>query len=89
MSTPDFPERFALSLYGKTDKANASENDNPDFKAGYQRGLGTDESGIDAISDEWQKRGQPERGEALEKFCEWKRGYWASRMAKAWYRIRE
>ncbi len=91
MNTPDFPERFALSIYGKTDKANASENNNPDFQAGYKRGLmpEAETNGIDAIREEWEKRFQPEHGQALDDFREWKRGYWASRMARSWYRIRE
>lgn len=86
MSAQDFLERLAISLYGKTDKVNAAENDNPDFLAGFDIGMSEDSKSTDAITREWVGRGQPESGEALEKFREWKRGFWAATMQKAWYR---
>lgn len=42
---------------------------------------------IDAISREWRLRGEPEpEGEAFDKFREWKRGFWAASMQRAWFK---
>lgn len=84
MSTPDIPERLAQSMYGKTDKVNAAENDNEDFQAGYDYAMHGDAKTTDAISREWRLRGEPEpEGEAFDKFREWKRGFWAASMQRA------
>lgn len=84
----DFPERLARSVYGKTDKANAAENNNPDFQAGYR--VGKDSTGLtsDYILHEWQQRGEPEGEDnpALIAFREWKRGFWAGRIQKSWHK---
>lgn len=83
----DFPERLARSVYGKTDKANAPENNNSDFQDGY--GVGKDSTSLpsDYILHEWQRRGEPDvDGSELSAFREWKRGFWAGRMQKTWLR---
>lgn len=73
-------------MYGKSDKVNAVENDNPDFKSGYDCAMGTPGT-LDAIGDEWEQRGRPEEGDALAKFREWKRGFWAAKMQRSYHRI--
>jgi hypothetical protein len=65
--------------YGKSDKANAPENQNREFHDGYSAGV--DSLGFDArevIEEESSLRN--EIGDDLGKgFEEWERGFWAAR----------
>lgn len=79
----DVPDRIARALHGKGDKANAIENQTAEFQAGYAEGLTNQAAnGLAAITAEWRRRGSPD--ELTDDFREWKRGYWAARMQRAW-----
>lgn len=59
----------------------APENDNSDFKAGYQRGLqGEPNECLEGITTEWKRRGSPTTVD--DSFTTWKRGYWAGRYTR-------
>lgn len=78
----DFPETFHRSLYHKSDDPEHADNrDSREFLDGYAEGL-TAERGIESIGNEWRARGCPE--ELSDGFREWKRGFNAATMRKAW-----
>jgi hypothetical protein len=72
------------TLYDKSDKANAQENRNSQFQAGYEHGISENEGGTDLIAAEYERRNEP-GVETVEfaLFREWKRGFWAGRMQKS------
>ena len=80
----DFPSRFHRSLYGKSDDPEHAENRNSrEFLDGYAEGLTFDKAnGLDAISDEWERRGSLDDPGA--GFREWKRGYNAASLRRSW-----
>lgn len=82
--SPDFPSRFHRSMYGKSDDPEHADNrDNREFLDGYAEGLTFDKtSGLDAIVDEWERRGSPEQ--LGTGFCEWKRGFNAASLRRSW-----
>ena len=66
-------------LYKKSDKANSPENQSEDFLAGFEVGKRREIN--DPIPAEYARRGRPHLGtKECDKFKEWKRGYWASRL---------
>jgi hypothetical protein len=75
----DTAARVHREKYGKSDKRNAPENQNPEFQDGYRTGV--DSLGFDArkvIEEEFLLR--VEVDDDLGKgFEEWKRGFWAAR----------
>ena len=70
-------EKIAFWSYGKSDRANATENQSEGFRRGYaaaiNRGPGTES--MDAISQEYNRVGCPEP--LTKDFKDWKRGWWA------------
>lgn len=79
----DISETIHRALYGASDKANAPENQGEEFRAGYAFGSECPHT-IDAISDEYKRRGEPAfESRAFEFFREWKRVYWAAQMQRA------
>jgi len=75
----DVAEAIALGVYGRTSRVNSPQNQSEDFQAGFKVGCGLSGSErIDAIQDEWKRRGCPHGGPAFERFREWKRGMWAA-----------
>jgi hypothetical protein len=75
----DTAGRVHREKYGKSDKRNAPENQNPEFQDGYR--IGVDSLGFDArkvIEGEFLLR--VEVDDDLGKgFEEWSRGFWAAR----------
>jgi hypothetical protein len=64
--------------YGRSDKANAWENQNADFQAGYAWGIETFAYGSDkVITGELDFRAEFRL--STNGFSEWKRGLWAAR----------
>lgn len=85
----DFPSRVHQSLYGKNDDPEHADNRrSPEFLDGYAQGMIHDKgSGLDAVADEWERRGRP--NEASEDFREWKRGFNAATLRKSWQTAQE
>jgi hypothetical protein len=75
----DIAGNVHFKYYGKSDKLNASENQNREFQDGFS--AGADSLGFDArevIEEEFSLRN--EIGDDLGKgFEEWERGFWAAR----------
>lgn len=65
-------ERIARVFHVLSDKANAPENQSPEWQAGYAHGL-TRTDGLTAIAVEFAKRHHI----MSDDFKEWKRGLWA------------
>ncbi len=80
----DFPFRIHQSLYGKSDNPEHADNrESREFLDGYAEGLTCErKNGLDAITEEWTRRGMPE--ELSADFREWKRGFNAGSMRKTW-----
>jgi hypothetical protein len=79
MSTPKtIGEKIAFWSYGKSDRANASENQSEGFQRGYHAAINrqphTESS--DAIFDEYRRVGSPD-DPLTNDFKDWKRGWWA------------
>lgn len=81
---PDVPEQVHRGLYRKSGNPMHPDNsDSPNFLGGYLAGQHYDKtSGIDAISDEWERIGSPNVLPA--SFKEWKRGFNAGSMRRSW-----
>lgn len=78
----DIAEKIQIALYKKSGVA--SKNTDPDFLSGYGVGRDTARGAEQDIHEEWKTRGRPTNGElSYPSFCEWKRGYWASRLQRA------
>lgn len=80
----DIAERVALASYGKSGRANAPCNQNPDFQAGYAAGstlTGENGDAMMAIENEYARIGAPDV--IPDSFKEWKRGMWAAVLQKA------
>lgn len=58
----DLAAKIHKAMYGKSDKANSGDNQNPDFQAGFARGMQTDkkDSLIELVPVEWRRRGEPD-----------------------------
>lgn len=78
MKHEDHCEAVHRKLYGKSDKANAFENQNADFREGYDWGIQTfaydAEKVLKAELDFRAEFKMTGRG-----FNEWKRGFWSAR----------
>lgn len=79
MKIESLASRLHRWTYGKSDSANAVENQSAEFQAGYKAAMESDSD--DLIYDEWQRRGSPTF--QTEDFREWKRGMWAFRLQQA------
>lgn len=81
--SPDFPSVLHRQLYGKSDEPEHEDNrDDSEFLDGYGLGLLSQGRDLDAIADEWERRGCPEP--LPDGFRSWKRGYNAATMRKCW-----
>jgi hypothetical protein len=76
-------------LYGKSDKLNATENKNEEFRAGYWRAVESlGYNAHDVITEEHALRA--EIGDDLgSNFQEWVRGFWAARSQLVAARIKK
>ena len=76
---PDTAGSVHRKLYGKSDKANARENQGREFQDGYRTGANSVGYGaMSVIKEELHLR--VEVGDDLmEGFDEWKRGFWSAR----------
>lgn len=81
----DTPERIHKAMFGKSGLANHPGNDNPEFKAGFEVGSKAKaRESSDVFMPEWERRGRPQPPSIeYKRYAEWKRGYWAARMQKA------
>ena len=79
----DTAGRIHRDQYGRSDKVNAPENQNREFRDGYRAAVDTHgEDAIKMIIEEGQLR--TEIGDDLPKgFDEWERGFWAARCQMA------
>lgn len=74
----DIAAAIHRGLYGKSDKANSSENQGEEFQTGFAIGK---ENEPDCITSEYFRRGEPlPDTDEYHRFEEWKRGFWAGRM---------
>lgn len=73
-------EKLSRIFHGKSDRANARENQNEDFQSGFAFGRDFNGDRMKAITSEWIKRGKPHSRE--EGFAEWKRGMFAATFQK-------
>jgi hypothetical protein len=75
----DTARRIPRDKYGRSDKVNASENQNREFQDGYSTGASSMAyRGEQIIEEELKLR--VEVGDDLDRgFDEWKRGFWAAR----------
>ena len=70
-------EQVARDVYGKSDLANAQENQTVDFQAGYRFAVDHPEMGsFEMIDMRYIEIGRP--ATVLPTFREWKRGMWAA-----------
>lgn len=68
-------------LHGGSDKANAPTNKDEDWQRGYKHGSEHEGSGLAAIHFEWRRIGSPK--ELPDSFRQWKRGFWAAKVQRA------
>lgn len=78
MTTKSISESCARALYGRSDKANAIENQSAEWQAGYKHGS-TSQDGGESINAEFARRGCV----MSDGFREWKKGMWAAIMQRA------
>lgn len=75
----DLAEQIAQGVYGKSGRANAPDNDNPSFRAGFAVGMKIEDV-LSAITQEWIRIGSPDY--PPKSFKEWKRGMWSAHLQK-------
>jgi hypothetical protein len=66
-------------LFGKSDKLNAPENQNTEFRIGYWTGVNSVGYDASSIIEEEQALRKEVNDDLGAGFEEWKRGFWASR----------
>lgn len=74
-------ETLSSVMYGKPSGANAVENDNPDFRSGYDAGMDC-KDGIQSKvwADAYAAYRKPlPDSERWLQWVEWKRGFWAAK----------
>lgn len=77
----DIAGNIHRGIYGKSDKANASENQSEEFQTGFAIGKENDPAYITA---EYWRRGEPiPDTPEFAQFEEWKRGFWAGRIQES------
>lgn len=75
----DIAGNVHMKFYGKSDKLNAYENQNTEFRTGYWRGVETLGSDAKVLIEEEHAMRKEVGDDLREGFEEWKRGLWASR----------
>lgn len=76
----EISETLAQTVYGKSSKLDAPENQNDDFCWGYSMGMmATEEDDITLMLSAWRNYGSPTGGPP--DWLDWKRGFHAGRFA--------